>query len=166
MTDVSKDTTLPMSAASRAARGKALLLPQQVVTSPETKLQYRIDSLLGQGGFGQAYLATRLTRSREVPRVVAVKASVHIDGWVREAYFGRILEGNSRAIRVYDSFPLTQEDGRVLYLLFSNGRGTATCAPSSSAPARAGPRKPRGARSPESSRSSAAFTAARCSTAT
>jgi serine/threonine-protein kinase len=116
-TAVSRATTLPMSAASRSARGKALLLPQQVVTSPETKLQYRIDSLLGQGGFGQAYLATRLTRSREVPRVVAVKASVHIDGWVREAYFGRILEGNDRAIRVYDAFPLTQEDGRVLYLL-------------------------------------------------
>jgi serine/threonine protein kinase len=116
-TDVSKDTTLPMSAALRVDRGKALLLPQQVVTSPETKLQYRIDSLLGQGGFGQAYLATRLTRSREVPRVVAVKASVHIDGWVREAYFGRILEGNTRAIRVYDAFPLTRENGSVLYLL-------------------------------------------------
>jgi serine/threonine protein kinase len=117
MTDVSKATTLPMSAASRATRGKALLLPQQVVTSPETKLQYRIDSLLGQGGFGQAYLATRLTRSREVPRVVAVKASEHIDGWVREAYFGRILEGNARAIRVYDAFPLAREDGSILYLL-------------------------------------------------
>ena len=117
MTAISKATTLPMSAASRSARGEALLLPQQTVTSPETKLQYRVDSLLGQGGFGQAYLATRLTRSREVPRVVAVKASLHIDGWVREAYFGRILEGNARAIRVYDAFPLTQEDGRVLYLL-------------------------------------------------
>jgi serine/threonine-protein kinase len=116
-TAASRATTLPFSAASRSARGKALLLPQQVIESPETKLQYRIDSLLGQGGFGQAYLATRLTRSREVPRVVAVKASVHIDGWLREAYFGRILEGNVRAIRVYDAFPLTQEDGRVLYLL-------------------------------------------------
>src|ERR1700750_2427837 len=91
-TDVSKATTVAMSHASRAARGKALLLPQQIVTSPETKLQYRVDSLLGQGGFGQAYLATRLTRSREVPRVVALKASEHVDGWVREAYFGRILE--------------------------------------------------------------------------
>ena len=40
-TDVYKATTLPMSAASRSARGKALLLPQQVVTSPETKLRVR-----------------------------------------------------------------------------------------------------------------------------
>jgi serine/threonine protein kinase len=116
-TSVSKATTLPFSAAARSARGKALLLPQQVVESPETKLQYRVDSLLGQGGFGQAYLATRLTRSREVPKVVAVKASVHIDGWLREAYFGQILAGNARAIRVYDAFPVTEPDGRLVYLL-------------------------------------------------
>jgi len=116
-TAVSRATTLPMSAASRAARNKALLLPQQIVTSPETKLQYRVDSLLGQGGFGQAYLATRLTRSREVPRVVALKASEHVDGWVREAYFGRILETHPRAIRVYDAFPLVREDGSLLYCL-------------------------------------------------
>ncbi len=116
-TAISKATTLAMSAATRAARGKALLLPQQVVTSPETKLQYRIESLLGQGGFGQAYLAKRITRSREVPAVVALKASEHIDGWLREAYFGQILEGNARAIRVFDAFPLTGTDGGVLYCL-------------------------------------------------
>ena len=117
MKDTSKATTLAMSAASRAARGKALLLPQQVITSPETRLQYRIDSLLGQGGFGQAYLATRITRSRAVPAVVAIKASEHIDGWLREAYFGQLLKGHSRAIRVFDAFPLMRDDGRVLYCL-------------------------------------------------
>jgi serine/threonine-protein kinase len=119
MANTTKATTLPMSAVSRTARGKALLLPQQIVASPETKLEYRVDSLLGQGGFGQAYLATRLTRSRtrDVPRVVALKASPHIDGWMREAYFGQLLEGNARAIRVYDAFPLTQPDGRVVYCL-------------------------------------------------
>jgi len=117
MTSVSRATTLAMSAVSRGARGKVLLLPQQVVTSPETLLRYRIDSLLGQGGFGQAYLATRVTRSRVVPSVVAIKASEHIDGWLREAYFGQLLEGHSRAMRVYDAFPLMGDDGRVLYCL-------------------------------------------------
>jgi serine/threonine-protein kinase len=116
-TNVSRATTLAMSAAARAARGKALLLPQEIVTSPETKLQYRVESLLGQGGFGQAYLATRITRSRAVPAVVAMKASAHIDGWLREAYFGQLLAGHSRAIRVYEAFPLMREDGRVLYCL-------------------------------------------------
>jgi serine/threonine-protein kinase len=110
-------TTVGMSAASSAARGKALLLPQQVIASPETRLQYRIDSLLGQGGFGQAYLATRVTRSLSVPKAVAIKASQHIDGWLKEAYFGQLLAGHVRAIRVFDAFPLIREDGGVLYCL-------------------------------------------------
>ncbi len=117
MTATSRATTLAMSAAARAARGKALLLPQQVITSPETRLQYRIDSLLGQGGFGQAYLAKRMNRSLAVPSVVAIKASEHIDGWLREAYFGQRLAGHARAIRVFDAFPLMREDGSVLYCL-------------------------------------------------
>jgi serine/threonine protein kinase len=116
-TSVSRATTLGMSAASRAARGKALLLPQQVITSPETRLQYRIDSLLGQGGFGQAYLAKRMTRSLAVPSIVAIKASEQMDGWLREAYFGQLLAGHSRSIRVFDAFPLIREDGSVLYCL-------------------------------------------------
>jgi serine/threonine protein kinase len=117
MSDHTRSTTLPMSGASRSARGKALLLPQQVVTSPETKLRYRIDSFLGQGGFGQAYLARRMTPSREVPAVVAMKASEHIDGWLREAYFGQLLEEHPHAIRVFDAFPLTRDDGSLLYCL-------------------------------------------------
>jgi serine/threonine protein kinase len=116
-TAVSRATTLAMSAATRRARGKALLLPQQVITSPETKLQYRIESLLGQGGFGQAYLARRITRSRAVPMTVALKASEHIDGWLREAYFGQLLGDHPRAIRVFDAFPLMPADGAVLYCL-------------------------------------------------
>ena len=117
MTVNTRATTVAMSKASRAARGKALLLPQQVITSPETRLQYRIDSLLGQGGFGQAYLAKRMTRSLAVPSVVAIKASEHIDGWLREAYFGQRLAGHARAIRVFDAFPLMRDDGSVLYCL-------------------------------------------------
>ena len=116
-TSVSRATTVGMSAATRARRGKALLLPQQVITSPETLTRYRIDSLLGQGGFGQAYLAKRMTPSRTVPSVVAIKASEQMDGWLREAYFGQLLAGHPRAIRVYDTFPLVREDGSVLYCL-------------------------------------------------
>ena len=117
MTVDTRATTIGMSAASRAERGKALLLPQQVIASPETRLRYRIDSLLGQGGFGQAYLATRVSRSLSVPAAVAIKASEHIDGWLKEAYFGQLLAGHARAIRVFDAFPLIREDGSVLYCL-------------------------------------------------
>src|SRR3977135_1765015 len=110
MVESTKSTTVAMSAASRSGKGKALLLPQQVVASPETGLEYRIDSFLRQGGVGQAHPAARVRPSRTVPRIVAVKASEHIDGWVREAYFGQLLEGLPRAIRVFDAFPLTRED--------------------------------------------------------
>jgi len=116
MNDISKATTLARSREGRV-RGAALLTHRQVVTSPETRLDYRIESLLGEGGFGQAYLARRLSYSSTVPEVVAMKASEHIDGWLREAYFGQLLDGHPRAIRVFDAFPLTRSDGSVLYCL-------------------------------------------------
>jgi serine/threonine-protein kinase len=94
-----------------------LLHVAQVITSPETRLRYHIERLLGQGGFGQAYLARRLGRSASVPDVVCIKASQRIDGWLREAYFGQLLDGHARAIAVFDTFPLTLPDQSVLYCL-------------------------------------------------
>src|SRR6187397_1168532 len=99
------------------ARGHQLLLSGQVVESPETGLRYRIDRLLGEGGFGQAYLAKRIGRSADVPETVCIKVSPRMDGWIREAYFGQLLEGHPRAIGVFDQFPLMRADGQVLYYL-------------------------------------------------
>src|SRR5690242_3136297 len=94
-----------------------LLNPGQTLVSPETKLQFRVEHLLGRGGFGDVYLTRRLGQSSVVPDVVCIKASSRIDGWLREAYFGQLLDDHPRAIRVYDSFPLVREDGRFLYCL-------------------------------------------------
>jgi eukaryotic-like serine/threonine-protein kinase len=96
---------------------KNLLVTNQLIASPETGLRYRIERLLGQGGFGEVYLATRLGRSATVPQTVCIKVSDSIDGWVREAYFGKLLDGHPRAIRLFDVFPLMRQDGRVLYYL-------------------------------------------------
>ena len=117
MAPVSEATTAEMSRRGLLARTGFLLIPPAVVVSPETRIRYRVDRMLGEGGYGQAYLATRLGRSRAVPASVCIKASEHIDGWLREAYFGQVLEGEPRAIRVFDAFPLLSPDRGVIYCL-------------------------------------------------
>lgn len=111
-------TTRAVTAVRRApSMADHLLAPNQVVQSPETELQYRIERQIGAGGFGQAYLARRLGRSARVPETVCIKVSTRKDGWLREAYFGQVLDGHDRAIRLYDAFPLVHSDGRVRYFL-------------------------------------------------
>ena len=94
-----------------------LLATGDVISSPETGFRYETTALIGEGGFGQVYLARRLGRSIEVPEVLCIKVSTRMDGWLREAYFGKLLDDHPRAIRLFDVFPLMRQDGRVLYYL-------------------------------------------------
>ncbi len=106
--------TRPRSATSKSAR---LAIAGEVLTSPDTGHAYRIGRLLGEGGFGQVYLARRIGRARGVPSEVCLKLSTRMDGWLREAYFGQLLAAHPRAIQVYDCFPVRQPDGRMFYAL-------------------------------------------------
>src|SRR5262245_49812280 len=94
-----------------------LLEPGQIIISAETRVQFSIERLIGRGGFGEAYLSRRLGRSSTVPESVCIKVSHRIDGWLREAYFGQLLDDHPRAIRMFDAFPLVASDGRFLYCL-------------------------------------------------
>ena len=112
-------------ATTRAARSRVdarastdhLLKSRQIIVSPESGLRYAVDRLIGQGGYGQVFLAERLGRSRLVPADVCIKVSRDLDTWVREAYFGLVLSDHPRAIRVFDRFPITTPDGEILYCL-------------------------------------------------
>lgn len=114
------------SATTRTARtrprrplspAEPLLAAGQVIVSPTSRWQFRIEELIGQGGFGQVYLAARLGPRAAAPTTMCIKISEDIDGWLREAYFGRLLDGHPRAIRLFDTFPLFRLDGRLAYCL-------------------------------------------------
>jgi hypothetical protein len=109
-------TATTLSLPSRNGRTSDLLLtPGQVVRSPESHARYFVEYLLGSGGFGHAFRARR-GATPGAGTIVCLKASRRIDGWLREAYFGQLLAGHPRAIRVLDAFPLIEDD-RILYCL-------------------------------------------------
>jgi serine/threonine-protein kinase len=67
------------------------------------------------------YLARHEGGSKELPQPVCLKVSADMDGWVREAYIGKQLDGHARAIAVFDAFPILGGRGvannNVLYCL-------------------------------------------------
>ena len=104
-------------ATRRAAHRSRLLDEGQHVRSPETGITYRVGQMLGQGGFGQVYMARPLRTPDGMPGEVCIKVSPHLDAWVREAYFGGLLKGHPRAIQVFDRFPLIGASEPALYCL-------------------------------------------------
>ena len=114
-------TRTARSALPRPSRTAPLLPEGQTIASPETGFRYTVDRLVGEGGFGQVFLARRLGRSTTVPEILCIKASTRIDGWLKEAYFGQLLDDHPRAVRVFDAFPLLApgggKDAQVLYCL-------------------------------------------------
>lgn len=109
----SRRTRLTRQAAAAAPAPPVAAPP--TVFSPESGRSYRLDRLIGKGGFGEVYLATTAP-SHGVPTQVCVKISDRLAGWLREAYFAELLAREARALRVFDRF-VTLDGGQMRYCL-------------------------------------------------
>ena len=85
------------------------------VHSTETGRTYRLDRLIGKGGFGEVYLATT-TPAEGFPAQVCIKISERMPAWLREAYFAELLGREPRALRVFDRFAVV-DGSRMRYCL-------------------------------------------------
>jgi serine/threonine protein kinase len=89
----------------KAPRVSALWLrPGLIVEDRIRGREYRIDRLLGQGGFGAAYQASRLTGATSSPKLCVLKVTIDAATWHSEAYFGHLLRHVPALVEVYDSF--------------------------------------------------------------
>jgi eukaryotic-like serine/threonine-protein kinase len=90
--------------------------PVPTAYSYESGRTYRLERLIGKGGFGEVYLATTTPAGGLIPERVCVKVSDRFTAWLREAYFAELLGRESRALKVFDRF-VDVNGGRMRYCL-------------------------------------------------
>lgn len=68
--------------------------------------RFRLEELLGTGGYGRAFRGHRVdTRGHRIGEPVCIKVTEDQVTWHRESYFGELLAGQRRYVDLLDSFP-------------------------------------------------------------
>jgi len=77
----------------------------------ERDVRFRVVDGLGRGGFGEAYEVVPVDEDDNESDPVCLKITNDDLTWHGEAYFMRLVHGDSHAIQMYDAFPVQVGEG-------------------------------------------------------
>ena len=76
----------------------------QRIRNEENGRAYLVGDRVGQGGFGVVYRAEQASGDPLDHKELCLKVCGDVSSWHCEAYFGQLLHGESRVVKVFDSF--------------------------------------------------------------